>query len=272
MKTEAVDGMVYPEDAWLKGYFLVTRSDSLKGTPVAGLWKNVDFLRLKDYILHLLAPGPGKVVLDVGCSDGAMMVYCGLQSATVYGQDLDCDSVAKANLAMARFDLRGEARCGDAAALQFADNHFDAAISADFFEHITDDVNVTVLKEIRRVLKPGGMLVIKTPNLLYLRLGLLLKRAVAVLRLRNPFDIVIPHTPGTSDPQHVGLTTRRALSHSLDSASFLNYEFFYPPLRRLGTSRLVEYLSTEMRGVRNYFCEDLVGRTFKPIIISHFPD
>ena len=46
-------------------------------------------------------------------------------------------------------------------ALPFRDNSFDACLSLDVLEHIQDDTSA--LKEIRRVLKPGGVLLLTVP-------------------------------------------------------------------------------------------------------------
>lgn len=201
-----------------------------------------------------------------------MLVYCGLQGATVYGQDLNEQSVSEANGHLRRFGIQGEVRCGDARDLDFPDNFFDGVISGDFLEHITDDVKVDILREVKRCLKPGAPLVIKTPNLKYLKAALLYKRLRAVCRFQNPMRYTIPHTPGTDDPQHIGLTTRRQLTRCLLDAGFLNYTFYYAPLRRFGDSALMEWLSVEVWGMRDWLCEDLFCRTWKPIILSHFPD
>jgi SAM-dependent methyltransferase len=262
------------QDGDLRGYFAVLPEFDVQGgsrTP-EGLWKNVDFLRLKDRALHVLDPRPGQVILDVGCAAGPQMVYCGLQGASVYGQDLDPGLVKEANGFLERFGLTGEATCGDVADLPFPDNHFDSAISSDFFEHVTEDEKARILPEVRRVLKPGGKLVVKTPNLNYLKLSLLQKRVKAVLRGSNPKVIVIPHTPGTDDPQHTGLTSRWEFSHRLLDAGFQNFEFFYAPLRRFGRSGIAEVLSTEIPVVRDFVCEDLFCVAYKPIAMSHFPD
>lgn len=141
-----------PRDPWLRGYFPLGRNDVLGDRAATGLWwKDSDFLRLKDFALHLLDLEPGKLVLDLGCSNGATMVYCGLQGATVYGQDLDAGFVATANEALRRFGIQGEARCGDAVELLFPDNYFDSIVSNDFFEHITAEVKTRVLREMYRV-------------------------------------------------------------------------------------------------------------------------
>lgn len=263
----------YPDDGWLRGYYLVGDESGHIPANLAGrAWKNIDAMRLRDAGLHRLHLRHGDTILDVGCADGATMVYCGLQGAITYGVDLNPKHIAAANAALRRFGISGEARCADAIEPVFPANYFDSAISSDFFEHVTPAVKLLVLKNIYRMLKPGCPLVIKTPNLSYLRLALLYKRVRALFRFRNPFTIVIPHTPGTEDPQHVGLTTRWELTRLLQAAGFLNYQFSYVPLRRFGASPAVEVLSTELPVIRDWLCEDIFCVAHKPIALAHFPD
>jgi SAM-dependent methyltransferase len=261
-------------DDWLRGYFTVLPESYIQGggRVATRKQKNIDFLRLRDVALHLVAPAPGRRVLDIGCANGPTMIYCGLQGARVDGVDLDPAYVADANAQLRRFRIDGEAIVGDATKLPYPNDHFDAVISSDFVEHIADEQKVAMFAEARRVLKPGGVLVTKTPNLAYLKLSLAFKRARAIARLENPFRVVIPHTPGTDDPQHIGLTSRWPLSRCLRAAGYLNFSFVYAPLRRFGESALVETLSTEVPVVRDWLCEDLFCIAYKPIVLSHFPD
>lgn len=262
------------EDYWLKGYFAVSVADVKSATKRVrkGRRKNVDFLRLRDVALHLLEPRKGRLILDIGCADGATMIYCGLQGASMKGIDLDAKRVERANVYMKKYGVDGEATVADATKLPFPDNHFDAAISSDFFEHVSDEQKTAILRETLRVLKPAGTLVTKTPNRNYLELSLLFKRARALLRFENPMKYVIPETPGTENPMHIGLTTRTELARCLRDAGFLNYAFFYAPLRRFGARPIVEMLSTEIPGVRDHLCEDVFCRAYKPIVMSHFGD
>ena len=263
-----------PADWGLNGYFHVMPEEDVRGgaRPRDRVWKNRDFLRLKDKALLLLGQIGGKRVLDLGCAEGASMVYCGLQGAEVFGIDLDPAVIATANERLRRFGIRGEAIVGDASRMPYPTDHFDAIISNDFLEHLLRPEKVRVLQEARRVLRPGAPLVIKTPNLRYLQLSLWFKRLRALVRLQDPTRLIIPLTKGHDHPDHIGLTTRWELTGCLVSAGLTNYEFFYAPLRRFGTSPLMELLSAELPISRDLFCEDIFCRAFKPIIESHFPD
>ena len=259
--------------AFLRGYFPCGFSYDENGEIVAASWKNKDFLRLRDVIMHLVAPLPGKVVLDIGCNKGATMIYAGLQGAEVYGQDYVEEEITIANKCLDRFQLKGEAKVGDVKDLKFPDNFFDIAIASDFYEHIVDEEKIKSFKEVLRVLKPGGVLLIKTPNLQYLKISLFYKRIIAVSRFQNPLALSIASTniPDACEG-HTGLTKRKELSRCLINAGFQNYQFFYAPLRRFGFNYMLEILSTEIPVLRDLLCEDLIVRAYKPIALSYFPD
>lgn len=262
----------YPKNGWLRGYFVAAGNDTHAIQNVKGWRKNFDFLRLRDAALLRLNPQKHERILDLGCADGCTMTYCGLQGAEVYGVDLDPKGVSFANNLLKEYRLQGEAICSNANNTGFQDNYFDKIISSDFFEHVTDEDKIEILEEVRRVLRPGQPIVIKTPNLNYLKLSLRFKQLKGLLKLQNPANFVIPHTPGTDDPQHIGLANRKTLSDCLEKAGFQNRQFFYAPLKRFGNSYLVEILSTEIPFIRDHLCEDLFCIAWKPIVASHFPN
>ena len=100
--------------------------------------------------LRLLGDGPGRL-LDVGCGGGAHAVVFGEHGWTVTGVD-----VSTAQLDLAR--ERGvEVVHADAAALPFDNESFDAAIS--IFTHTDVDDFAAVVREVARVLRPGGRFV-----------------------------------------------------------------------------------------------------------------
>jgi len=107
------------------------------------------------------AAAAGRTVLDVGCGTGygtAAMAAAGAAHCT--GVDVDADAVAQAgkrfgaaNVAFAR---------GDATSLPFEDASFDLVTCFEVIEHVGEQR--AVIAELARVLRPGGMMLISSPN------------------------------------------------------------------------------------------------------------
>ncbi len=104
-----------------------------------------------------------RTVLDVACGDGAgtHAIFEGSPEAEVIGVDLDHDLVAAAER-FAAPKLRFER--GDARKLRFPDSSFDAIVSCHTIEHLTEGDQKIFLAELRRLLRPQGLLVIATPD------------------------------------------------------------------------------------------------------------
>jgi len=108
----------------------------------------------------------GKDVLDVGCGLGGKELFYLLQGAKrVTGLDISQTNVQIARSCFAEREPDSSQRPGlvvaDAAAMPFADNSFDLAISTYTFEHLADPAGV--LGEVQRVIKPGREVFISFP-------------------------------------------------------------------------------------------------------------
>ena len=104
-------------------------------------------------------PIKDKVVLDLGCYDGAITVgYLAAGAARVIGVDIDEKAVATAK------EQRGSENCefhvGTIEGLPLDDNSVDSIVCYDVFEHV--ECPEPILKEVYRVLKPGGKMLIGT--------------------------------------------------------------------------------------------------------------
>jgi glycosyltransferase involved in cell wall biosynthesis/SAM-dependent methyltransferase len=106
----------------------------------------------------------GARVLDVGCNVGAHTNFAAQQGLAVIGMDID-----PAALSHARFVLGWERaqnamvmRADANAAFPFAAAVFDRVLAFDVIEHLDDPAHL--LAEIRRVLAPGGVLLLTAPN------------------------------------------------------------------------------------------------------------
>lgn len=114
---------------------------------------NWDDWLFRDRILSHI--GPGTMVLDLGAGAGIVeqMDFRGL-GARICGVDLDPRVVDNPML--------DEGRVADAGGLPYDDEVFDVVFSDNVLEHLDDPL--AVLGEVRRVLKPGGVFLFKTPN------------------------------------------------------------------------------------------------------------
>ena len=100
-----------------------------------------------------------KNVLDAGCGDGRLgKLVKHIWGVEVYGVD-----ISKKGVTLAR-SFGVKAKVADLSKkIPFASNSFDLIICTEMIEHVADPD--TLLKEIRRVLKPDGTLLLTTPNL-----------------------------------------------------------------------------------------------------------
>lgn len=103
---------------------------------------------------------PGDTVLDVGCGEGAFAAAIAERDATPVCVDVADEPLRRLR---ARFphltDVR-RARAGDP--LPLADEEVDAVWAGEVIEHVVDVGGFA--SELRRVLKPGGPLVLTTPD------------------------------------------------------------------------------------------------------------
>ena len=228
--------------AWIQGFF---QFDTSSDDPANRIWfRNFQELYTRDVAVMALGDVSGRKGLDVAGGAGDYSIVLSLLGAEMSCQDLSEKAISGGRLNAERAGAEIDFRQGDAQLLQFDDGVFDFCITTDFVEHITIDEKRAVIAEINRILKPGGVLVIKTPNLSYLSWVIRIKRVLAVARLRSP-RIFIEHTRDNPDREHHGLTTFKELEGLLDESLFVNVERVPARLRR---QRLPGWLSRRLFG------------------------
>lgn len=117
-----------------------------------------------------------KRILDVGCGEGVWLAEFAklTQPENVYGSEFDGEQVTKikqdisgqssevsTDEGLRNIPLGNICHC-PAEALDFPSNYFDIVFSHEVLEHVQDDKQA--VSEAIRVLKPGGKLLIFTPN------------------------------------------------------------------------------------------------------------
>ena len=100
-----------------------------------------------------------KLVLDAGCGDGTLAQAATSQGATrVTGCDLDLRMVGKASATAIRNGMRIDFAVARLQALPFSDNTFDVVTCITVLAFVPDAIQA--VREMARVLRPGGCLVI----------------------------------------------------------------------------------------------------------------
>lgn len=103
-----------------------------------------------------------KVVLDSACGDGYGSSLLAESAFKVIGLDIDEAVIEKANQKYGNSKL--SYITGSIEKLPFDDAMFDIIVSYETIEHVNETIQNSFLNEIRRVLKPDGILIISTPN------------------------------------------------------------------------------------------------------------
>jgi 2-polyprenyl-6-hydroxyphenyl methylase/3-demethylubiquinone-9 3-methyltransferase len=142
------------------------------------------------YFDGVMADWRARDVLDLGCGGGFMAETLAQRGATVVGIDPCAPAIAAAISHARVMGLPIDYRVGWGESLPLASGSLDVIVCVDVLEHV--DSLDTVLEEIRRVLKPGGLLLFDTINCTPLATFVMVTMAERVLRL-------LPR--GTHDPR-----------------------------------------------------------------------
>jgi SAM-dependent methyltransferase len=123
-------------------------------------------------------------------------------------------------------------------AYPYPDGHFSTIVCCELLEHLSSDP-MHLMAEINRVLKPGGCLVLSTPNICSYR------SMQAILLGYHPglfHQYVVPATSGTTDPRHSREYAPRDVQLLLEAAGF--------ELARLETGPYYERSDAEFEWLR----------------------
>ncbi|HEV2998774.1 MAG TPA: class I SAM-dependent methyltransferase, partial [Solirubrobacteraceae bacterium] len=111
--------------------------------------------RVLELVIARLGLPPGARILDAGCGSGRNMIELA-RHGEVTGVE-----ISDASAALARDRHVGEVIEGSVLDMPFDDGAFDLAVSLDVIEHLEDDREA--LRELRRVVAPGGALLVTVP-------------------------------------------------------------------------------------------------------------
>ncbi len=148
-----------------------------------------DFRLEMETLLGLARLSPRSAVLELGCGGGELLSHLERRTRLAVGVDL-----SPQGLRLAHRGDRVSVLGARVESLPFRSESFDAVVAQHLVEHLPQPVEA--MGEWRRVLRPGGILALVTPNATY------------------------PDPALFYDPTHVQLFSRESLRSTLEEAGF----------------------------------------------------
>ncbi|MBI3032771.1 class I SAM-dependent methyltransferase [Candidatus Woesearchaeota archaeon] len=162
----------------------------------AFIQKKIEIKRLRKYATL----EKDKIVLEIGCGNGngTTLIKQYFSPKKIYAIDLDPKMISLAKKKH-NHDKTINLSVGNAAKLKFKSNQFDAVIDFGIIHHIPNWK--TCLKEIKRVLKPGGELILEDLSIetFSTPFGRILKRI-----LKHPYERMYTQEQFTVELQKLG--------------------------------------------------------------------
>ncbi|MFH1385601.1 MAG: class I SAM-dependent methyltransferase [Patescibacteria group bacterium] len=145
------------KNSWKKGFYKDIEKQPEK------IFRDVN-KELPEFI-KLLKKIKAKNVLDLGCGTGKHLVVLAKCGFRVLGFDLIDKVIKIAEDWLKKEGLKADLSVGDIyKKLPYEDNFFDGVISTKALHHGTVDQIKKLVKELERIMKPGGILMVEVPR------------------------------------------------------------------------------------------------------------
>jgi ubiquinone/menaquinone biosynthesis C-methylase UbiE len=187
----------------------------------------------REALLEMARIGDGEKVLDLACGTGTMaaQVKARYPQSEVYGLDGDAEILDVARNKVQQAGVSVTFDQGFSYALPYPESTFSVVFSSLFFHHLEPDQKSQTLREVCRVLRPGGELLIcdwGKPSNWLLRLAFLLVQAL------DGFAVTKDHVQGRlpvfiEDAGFSAVKVTSSLSTLLGTLAFISAQKFEGP-------------------------------------------
>jgi SAM-dependent methyltransferase len=175
-----------------------------------------------EMLARIAASSPRRLLaVDVGCGDGMATAVASARCSQTPGAEVSIVGVDWSSVALGRAQRRGVAAVRasiDGFGLPLASGSVDVVLMSELIEHLAD--TDAALLEARRVLVPGGTLLLSTPNL-----AAWYNRVLLMVGIQPLFTEVslrgIYGRPGREVVGHLRAFTRRALEELLSATGYV---------------------------------------------------
>lgn len=194
--------------AWRNGYlnrrfprWKLSPSSSFGGRAIGSLCRVTRNFAERD-ARHLKAPGADSRLVDIGCGSGAFVRRAGALGYQAEGLEFDHKAV-EAGVASGINVLQG-----GLPDTGLPDRHYEAVTVSQVIEHVHDPV--AALRDVFRILKPGGSVWLATPNM-----------------KAEGHEVFGPCWRGLEPPRHRVVFSADGLRHVLRETGFTDIEFMH---------------------------------------------
>jgi cyclopropane fatty-acyl-phospholipid synthase-like methyltransferase len=188
---------------------------------VAGAVKRPELTVIQRAVLERAASlglPAGAHVLDAPCGSGALTVALAKRGFAAVGADVDRGAAAALGKTFAQVNLNGP--------LPWPEQSFDAIFSTEGIEHLEN--HFSFLRELWRILRPGGVLLLTTPNITALRSRVRFLGSGFFGRDTRPLNEAARHPL-----HHIGLATFPDLRYELHVSGFRLAEVRHTHIKRI---------------------------------------
>ncbi|WNC14460.1 class I SAM-dependent methyltransferase [Brevibacillus brevis] len=127
--------------------------------------ENVFFKCVVDAVIeNMNVPIQGAKILEAGAGTGTSSFQLAKLGATVTLVDYSENSIQKMKRMFDRHDIPAKFYCNDIRSMDIENDTYDVVFNSGVLEHFSFEDQVLILRELKRICKPGGRVITLNPN------------------------------------------------------------------------------------------------------------